>query len=333
MPFGLANSPKTFERLMEIVLSGLQWERCLVYLDDIIVFGKTFSETLNNLSAVFERFRKANLKLKAKNCFFFQDEIKYLGHVVSERGIKCDPEKTTPFENGQNRKVKFIPSFSELSFPLNQLTRKNWKFKWTDDCENSFHKLKQALTSAPILAYPTQNDSFILDTDASLYGIGAVLSQVQNGEELVISYGSKTLSRAQTKYCTTYRELLAVVTFVKQFRHFLYGRQFLIRIDHSSLIWLKNFKEPEGMVARWISLLDTYDFKIKHRRGAAHGNADALSRQIHVTRHCKRPDCPQCIENTEMTVGAITQKEISSDENNELNNELMRPIESNWLEQ
>ncbi|CAC5422995.1 unnamed protein product [Mytilus coruscus] len=177
------------------------------------------------------------------------------------------------------------------------------------------------------------SDSFILDTDASLFGIGAVLSQVQNGEELVISYGSKTLSRAQTKYCTTYRELLAVVTFVKQYRHFLYGRKFLIRTDHSSLIWLKNFKEPEGMVARWISLLDTYDFEIKHRRGAAHGNADALSRQIHVTRHCKRPDCPQCIENTEMTVGAITQKEISSDENNELNNELLRPMESNWLEQ
>ena len=166
--------------------------------------------------------------------------------------------------------------------------------------------------SAPILAYPTRNHSFILDTDASLYGIRAVLSQVQNGKELVISYGSKTLSRAQTKYCTTYRELPTVVTFVKQFRHFLYGRKFLIRTDHSSLIWLKNFKELEGMVARWILLLDTYDFEIKHRRGASHGNADALSRQIHVTH----------------------QKDVTSDKYNELNNELLLgPSESNWLEQ
>ena len=353
MPFGLVNSPKTFERLMDIVLAGLQWERCLVYLDDIIVFGKTFSETLENLTVVFDRFRQANLKLKPKKCAFFQDEIKYLGHVVSEKGIKCDHEKTEAIQNWPKPENvsdvrsflgiasyyrKFIPSFSEISFPLNQLTRKNTKFIWNSRCENSFHQLKHVLTSTPILAYPTRNDPFILDTDASLHGIGAVLSQVQGGEERVICYGSKTLSRSQTRYCTTYRELLAVVTFVKQFRHYLYGRKFLIRTDHSSLIWLKNFKEPEGMIARWISMLDTYDFEIKHRRGAAHGNADALSRK--PRRPCKRPDCPYCREYQDHTVNAIIQTEnstpwynTSNSETGQENQEEFQYIESNWLDQ
>ena len=93
MPFGLANSPATFERLMEVVLSGFQWERCLVYLDDVIVFGKTLQEQLTNLTTVFTRFREANLKLKPKKCALFEDEVAYLGHIVSEHGIKCDPEK------------------------------------------------------------------------------------------------------------------------------------------------------------------------------------------------------------------------------------------------
>lgn len=238
MPFGLANSPKTFERLMEIVLSGLQWERCIVYLDDIIVFGKTFSETLGNLTVVFDRFRKANLKLKPKKCIFFQGDIKYLGHIVSENGIKSDPEKTEAIQDWPRPETvteirsflgiasyyrKFIPALSRLRFTLNELTRKNRKFVWTGECESSFHTLKQALVSAPTLVYPTRDDPFILDTDASLYGIGDVLSQLQHGEERVIAYGSKTLTRSQTKYYTTYRELLAVVTFVKHFRHYLYG--------------------------------------------------------------------------------------------------------------
>lgn len=338
MPFGLANSPKTFERLMELVLSGLHWDRCLVYIDDLIVYGKTFTETLNNLVAVFERLRTANLKLKPKKCVFFQDEIRYLGHIVSENGIKCDPDKIesivnwpTPQNVSEVRSLlgiasyyrKFIPAFSELTFPINRLTRKNCKFDWTDECEAAFRKLKLVLTSPPILSYPTPTDKFILDTDASLYGIGAVLSQVQNGEERVIAYGSKTLSRSQSKYCTTYRELLAVVTFVKQFRHYLYGRNFLIRTDHSSLIWLKNFKEPEGMLARWISLLDTYDYDISHRRGTAHGNADALSRR--PCRSCKRTDCPQCF-NSNKIVAPINNMVHE-------NSRKSSTADSNWLQQ
>ena len=138
---------------------------------------------------------------------------------------------------------RFIPDFSSVAYPLTRLTQKNRQFEWTDQCETAFLTLKRLLTTAPILSYPSRDDMFVLDTDASAFGVGAVLSQIQDGQEKVIAYGSKTLS--QMGYCTTYRELLAVVTFVKQFRHYLYGRPFLVRTDHASLIWLKNFKEPE----------------------------------------------------------------------------------------
>ena len=146
------------------------------------------------------------------------------------------------------------------------------------------------------MCYPYENDTFILDSDASGHAIGAVLSQVQNGKEKVIAYASKTLSESQRKYCTTYRELLAVVTFVKYFRHYLLGQKFKIRTDHASLIWLKNFKNPEGMVARGISILDSYNFEIEHRKGSQHTNADSLSRKPY--RLCKREDCPFCTESS-----------------------------------
>lgn len=136
----------------------------------------------------------------------------------------------------------------------------------------------------------------MLDTDASDLGLGGVLSQLQDGVEKVICYGSKSLSRSQRNYCTTKKELLAVVTFVKQFHHYLYGHHFIVRTDHASLTWLKNFKNADGMLARGLSVLDTYDFELKHRKGSHHSNADALSRR--PTRpycRCCRPECPDCL--------------------------------------
>lgn len=140
------------------------------------------------------------------------------------------------------------------------MTHEARTFIWTEACQRAFETLQSSLIAAPILAYTTENGSFVLDTDASLHGIGAVLSQIQNGEERVIAYASRTLSKSQQRYCTTYRELLAVVTFIKLFRHYLWGRRFVVRSDHSFLKWLKNFKNPEGMIARWLSVLSTYDF-------------------------------------------------------------------------
>ena len=146
---------------------------------------------------------------------------------------------------------KFIFHFANIARPLHKLTEKNQSFVWTEECQMAFENFKQALTNTPILAYPRNEDSFILDTDASNTCMGAVLSQIQDGKEKVIAYYSKAFSRTERKYCVTRRELLAVVASIKHLHHYLYGRHFLVRSDHGALRWLLNFKNPEGQIARW----------------------------------------------------------------------------------
>ncbi|KAK3104661.1 hypothetical protein FSP39_007335 [Pinctada imbricata] len=293
MPFGLCNAPATFQRLMESVLRGLQFETCLVYLDDIIVVGKSFEQMIENLTMVFSRLAQAGLKLKAKKCTLFAKEVEYLGHVISESGTATSKDKIqviidwpVPKNVTEVRSFlglcsyyrKFVPNFAYLAGPLHTLTKKGRLFKWTDICQKSFEQLKQALTSPPILRNPDFAEPFILDTDASESSIGAVLSQNIGGTERVCAYASRTLSKSERKYCVTRKELLAVVHFVRHFRHYLYGRKFLIRTDHSSLRWLMHFKNPENQLARWLEILSEFDFDIQHRPGRQHTNADALSR-------------------------------------------------------
>ena len=313
LAFGLTNAPAVFERLMEQVLRGLQWEKCLVYLDDIIILGSSFDKQLENLRLVFDRIHTANLKLKPKKCNFFRREVAFLGHVVTTEGVACDPEKTKAVSDWEIPQSvtevrsflglasyyrRFIKSFSTIASPLTALTKKGQKFEWSSDCQTAFETLKSRLTEAPILAYPSSNpaDKFILDTDASDSGIGGVLSQVQDGVERVVAYASNTLSPSERRYCTTYRELLAVVVFMKKFRHYLMGQKFVVRTDHSSLRWLTNFKETEGMVGRWLSAISPFSYTIEHRSGVNHGNADGLSRKMikDKRRRCGRDECPEC---------------------------------------
>ena len=293
MPFGLTNAPATFQRLMERVLAGLQWQICLVYIDDIIIFSETLDDHLLQLQEVFSRLKSAKLKLKPKKCCLFRKRVKYLGHVVSEHGVETDPDKIeavrcwpTPQSQTEVRSFvglcsyyrRFIPDFASVAKPLILLTEKNTTFKWGTDQESAFEVLKQKLISAPVLSYPDRDATFVLDTDASNVGLGAVLSQIVDGREKVIAYGSRVLTKAERRYCITRRELLAVVHFVKSYRHYLVGRPFIVRTDHAALRWLRSFKEPEGQVARWIETLDTFDFTLEHRAGKKHSNADALSR-------------------------------------------------------
>ena len=293
LPFGLCNAPATFERLVEIVLAGLHWETCLVYLDDIIVCGKTFDDMVKNLDDVLARLQEAGLKLKARKCQLFAKRVEFLGHVISEEGISTGPKKTECVRNWPvptNVKEvrsflgfcsyyrRFIFRFSEIAKPLHKLTEKGSRFKWTEECQDAFLQLKNKLISAPILAHPDFSRSFILDVDACDQSIGAVISQKIDGEEHAIAYASRTLSKTERRYCVTRKELLALVTFVKHFKHYLYGQKFLVRTDHSSLKWLMNFKNPEGQIARWIETLSSYDMKVEHRPGRLHNNADGVSR-------------------------------------------------------
>ncbi len=179
---------------------------------------------------------------------------------------------------------------------MTNLTRQGVDLVWDNACEGAFRTLKAALISAPVLAYPTREGHFTLNTDASDVGIGAVLEQDQEeGGQVVkrvIAYASKTLSDMQRCYCTTNKELLAVVMAIELFRYYLTGWHFTVVTDHASLTWLRNFREPKGMVARWITRLQPFDFAIVHRPGKHHSHADGLSRR--TSRPCKRETCPEC---------------------------------------
>lgn len=307
MPFGLCNAPATFERLMENILRGLSWETCLVYLDDIIVLGKTFKDQLRNLEQVFQRLQGANLRLNPKKCNLFRSQVNYLGHVVSGDGIAVDPEKIravvewpVPKDKHEIRSFlglctyyrRFVLGFADIAKPLTRLTEDKNSFVWDLSCRQAFEELKKRLVNAPILSYPRPEGKFVLDTDASNVGIGSVLSQIQDNQERVIGYFSKVLSKPERNYCVTRRELLAVVKSVENFRKYLYGRKFKLRTDHAALMWLLRFKNPEGQVARWIERLQEYDFDSEHRAGVNHNNADALSRRpcSEDCKHCSRMD-------------------------------------------
>ncbi|GBM87210.1 Retrovirus-related Pol polyprotein from transposon 297 [Araneus ventricosus] len=185
--------------------------------------------------------------------------------------------------------------------------------KINTECEKSFNSLKQALITYPILTYPRTDKDFILDTDASNEGIGAVLSQKIENEECVIAYFSKSLGKPERNYCVTRKELLAIVKSIEHFHHYLYGRKFLLRTDHASLIWLLNFREPDGQIARWIQRLQEYDFEIQHRKGTSHGNADALSRRPckESCKHCTNAEKKFGIE-TDISVKVLTTEDAWS---------------------
>ena len=270
MPFGLSNAPATFQRLMEHVLSGLHWSICLVYLDDITVFGKSVEEHLDQLREVLTSLQNAGLKIKPSKCHLMQTRVRYLGHIVSSKGIEIDPEKVrcvsdwpTPTDQRSLKQFmglasyykRFVQGFAQVAAPLNALTEKTKTWEWTAECNGAFLELKKRLVSAPILVMPCFNHKFILDTDASGEGLGAVLSQSVDGQERVVAYASKTLSKTEHRYCATRRELLVVVWATQHFRPYLYGCGFLLRSDHSALQWLHSFKEPEGQVARWLERL------------------------------------------------------------------------------
>lgn len=319
MPFGLCNAPSTFQRCMELVFRGLQWNILLVYLDDIIVFASNFDEHMDRLEEVFKCLSQAGLKMKPSKCKLFQTEVLFLGHVVSQSGIRPNPKTveavlswkppTTVKEVQSYLGLcsyyrQYIENFSHIAAPLSRLTKKNVKFEWDDSCQVAFETLKERLCSAPVLAYPRTGLNYFLDTDASDIGISAVLSQVQEGSERVIAYASKKLNDQQQKYSVTRRELLAVITFMNHFRHYLLGQKFVLRTDHSSLRWIFEFKDPRGQVARWLEVLSQYNFDIEHRPGTKHQNADSLSRRDYVQHTCDHPvedknNCPNCLENKE----------------------------------
>lgn len=325
MPFGLKNAPSCFQRLMNTVLAGLQGIKCFVYLDDIVVYGQNLNEHNEKLCDVLKQLEKANLKVQLDKCEFLKKEVTYLGHTITNAGVEPDKNKVEaikkfrPPTNVKEVKSflgmigyyrKFIKNFSILASPINKLLKKNNKFMWENAQQEAFEKLKSELENFTILQYPDYTKQFVITTDASGHGIGAVLSQEINGKDLPIQFISRTLNRAEKNYHTTEQECLGIVWAVKQFRPYVYGRNFIIRTDHRPLQWLFNVKDPGSRLIRWRLKLEEYEYKIEYKKGKDNKVADELSRNVYITEE----------ENEKLEE---TLKEIFGDDNNDdiLNND------------
>ena len=309
MPFGLCEAPFTFQKLMSEVLKDEMWRSTASYLDDVLIFSNSLNEHIKDVNTVLDKIEKAGLKLSPKKCHFFTNEVKFLGHIISTEGIHTDPTKIEKIRNWEKPETvaemrkflgfcnyyrRYIYDYASMSSPLEEALRnidkrkseKSISISWTDKMKKSFEKLKVKLCSPPVLVFPRHDGTYILDTDASFYAIGAVLSQVQDGKERVISYASRKLTKYERSYCITRKELLSVYNFVNHFRQYLLGNKFRIRTDHKALTWLMGLQTPKTtQFCHWISELEIYDFTIEYRKGQEHINADFLSRI---------PDCEQC---------------------------------------
>ena len=308
MPFGLTNAPATFQRLMDVVLAGLKWQCCLVYLDDIIVYSPTFEQHLRDLQSVFQALARAQLTLKPPKCNFCRAEMKFLGHMITADGIKPDPGLTstiTQFPPPTTVKQvqaflgltgyyrRFIRNYAKTAEPLLKLLRsptstsRHPSLPWNTDCTTAFQILKHRLVSPPIMQSPNFSFPFILELDACEYGIGCILTQEYDKRKYVIAYASRTLSSAERNYSSVEREALAIVWATKHFRQYLEGGPVIVRSDCKALEWLKTARDPTGRLARWAMKLSPYFIKIQHRPGTSNPNGDFVSRYPLVT-----PDSP-----------------------------------------
>lgn len=297
LPFGLKNGPPTQQRLMDMLFTCNFENKVFCYLDDIIIISETFEEHITLLMRVLEKLNFAKLTINFEKSQFFRKELKYLGYVVNEFGLRADPDKIRSileYQNPTTRKEvkrflgtcswfrRFIPNFSTVAAPLNKLTSsgKNApKFIWSSEANASFIKLKELLVTTPILACPDFSLPFSVHCDASNYGIGAMLTQEHDGKESVIAYMSKSLNKNERNYSTTERETLAVITALEHWRCYLdNGKQFTIYTDHAALKWFLRLSNPSGRLARWSVRLSSFDFVIKHKKGKENVVPDLLSR-------------------------------------------------------
>lgn len=309
MPFGLCNAPATFQRLMQATMSDLAFQIVLIYLDDLLVFSSTFQDHLVRLETVLSRLRDTGLKIKVEKCHFLQPEVKFLGHQVSCKGISTDPDKIHAVKAWPvPRNVKelrsflgfcsyyrrFIQGFSQIAGPLHDVVNACFKVSgrtcaeslfiqhWGPKCLKAFESLKEMLTGAPTLGYADFTLPFLVETDASNLGLGAILYQVQEGRRKVIAYASRRLRGAERNdqnYSSMKLELLALKwAVVEKFRSYLLGSKFTVLTDNNPLCHLATAKLG-AVQQRWVSQLAVFDFEVKYRPGRCNSAADALSRQ------------------------------------------------------
>ena len=316
MPQGASNSPATYQRVMTYIMRDLQWTKMVSFLDDCVTFGHTFDEALDNLEEVLTRFTFYNLKLKPKKSSFFQESIVFLGRNIDQHGVSVTESHTEQiskwlvptnvkelesylgFCNYHRNHIKLI---AVLSGPLYKIisdakqqtkgakSKKAYqrvKVSLNTEQLEAFEKLRQAIIAAPVLPLADPDKYFLVDTDASGKHIGGELQQMVDGEVKVIEYGSRLLTPAQQNYCASKREMLAAIAFLREWRHYLIGRPFLLRTDSAALTFLLSMKNHDSQMGRWMIEFSQYCMTLVHRKGSEHINADYHSRPPIVESEC-----------------------------------------------
>ena len=323
LPFGLTNAPATFMALMNDIFKDYLDVFVLVYLDDILIFSKTWHDHLIHLRKVLEILRKEKLFGKLSKCIFGVTQVEYLGHIISQHGISVDPHKISAVrdwplpKNKQqvqsflgfvNYYRKFIKDCSLRAKPLTELT-KNVNFEWTKEQDDSFQTLKNALTDAPVLRTFNSSLPTFVTTDASQYAIGAVLEQEENKLRRPVAFASRTLNNAEQNYAAHERELLAIVDTLKWWRVYLHGIFFTVHTDHYPLRYLETQDHLSPRQVRWLERLVSFDFKIIPISGKSNTVADALSRKpqdVPSVDHRSKTLLQEIITNTSIESNALS---------------------------
>ena len=302
MPMGLSNSSLTYTRLMNNVLQGLIGNTASVFLDDILVVSKTEEEHFRKLDLVLSRLAAAGLKIKLEKCKFMKREVKYLGHVLDQNGMRAvhskvkavedfpiptSVEKVRSFLGLTGYYRKFIKNYAHISQPLTSLLKKNVKFHWEAEQQEAFDTLKTKLTTSPVLIFPNYEQEFILVTDASDIGLGGVLMQERDNKLQPIAYASRLCNAAERNYSITERETLAVIHCLEHFRDMILGYKIKVWTDHTAIQNLFKHKNLRGRLARWFVTLQNYDVDFNYIPGKKNTVADALSRNT-VNNHSER---------------------------------------------
>lgn len=298
MPFGSMNAPSTFQRLMDKVLAGLTWKQCLVYIDDILIFSKTFDQHLKDIDDVLSRIIDSGLKLKPSKCNFADDEVDYLGFKLSGDGIQMQTKKIDtilklqPPETNKNLfgflcSINYyrtlIPNYGKLTTELYKLAESSKRnCQWTPLAIEKFDALKEALVTAPVLAFPDYNKQFIIQSDASGFAIGSVLLQEQAVDSPAkfrpIAFAGRKLTETEKRYSASERELLSITYAYEEFLSHIYDRDILIYTDHEPLVTMNKLKKPDGRLGRLFHTLQDVKYKLEYLPGASNHLPDFLSR-------------------------------------------------------
>ena len=318
LSFGLKNSGIQFQRNMQEILSEFCFKDVVIYIDDILIMGRTFQEHIMLVEKVLACLMLNGIKIKVSKCEFFMEQVSFLGHLLSRSGIKKAPEFVEKIRNFPkphtvtqlrqflglvNFQRKFVARCSELAKPLTAVTGglKHKRLVWTEEMDHAFVTLKEKLVEDSMLAFPDYSEGaheLELYVDASGTGAGACLLQYQQGEYRTIGYSSTTFSEAETRYSTIERELVAVRWGIKSFRAFLFGVRFSLFTDHKPLLYLHNMSKENSRLMRTLNEIAEYDFSIRYRPGCNNEAADAMSRIVGersggVVRKCGECELPE----------------------------------------